>query len=207
MDKNLYLWELNQKKRIMKKLISAILLFALATAAFASEQPDQKWTYRASAAYYPTVPFVALPWWAIGVGLSADKDAGETSKVDFPPYVSLDGIYSFNTRWSLGLSVGYCGLTAHVYNADGTEKGDPSSLVLIPVTAVGRYNYLYRPKVKLYGSLEGGVIFCPDADSDVLPDAQLNPIGVEFGRKVFGLVELGIGLNYTGVRAGLGWRF
>ena len=192
---------------IMKKLISIILLCAVTASAFASEPADEKWTYRVSAAYYPTVPLVALPWLAIGVGLGADKDAGETSKVDFPPYVSLEGIYSFNTRWSLGLNVGYCGLTAHIYNADGTEKGSPSSLVLIPVTAVGRCNYLYRPKVKLYGSLEGGIIFSPDGDSDVLPNVQLNPIGVEFGKKVFGLVEVGIGLNYTGVRAGLGWRF
>ena len=190
----------------MKKLLATILLCVLTMSAFASEQADEKWTYRASAAYYPTVPLVALPWLAIGVGLGADQDAGETSKVDFPPYVSLEGIYSFNTRWSLGLNVGYCGLTAYVYNADMTVKSQ-SSLVIIPVTVVGRCNYLYRPKVKLYGSLEGGVIFSPQGDSDVLPDVQLNPIGVEFGRKVFGLVEVGIGMNYTGVRLGLGWRF
>ena len=191
----------------MKKLITIVLLCALTASAFAGEQPDEKWTYRVGAAYYPTVPLVALPWLAIGVGLGADQDKGETSKVDFPPYVSLEGLYSFNTRWSLGMSVGYCGLTAHVYNADGTEKGSPSSLVLIPITAVGRCNYLYRPKVQLYGSLEGGVIFSADDLCNIMPNVQLNPIGVEFGGKVFGLVEVGIGLNYTGVRAGLGWRF
>ena len=190
----------------MKKLITIILLCTLTASAFASEQADEKWTYRASAAYYPSVPIVVLPWVAVGLGLSIDQDKGETSRVDFPPYVSLEGIYSFNTRWSLGLSVGYCGFAAYVYNADKTVKSS-SNFILIPITAVGRCNYLYRPKVKLYGSLEGGIMISPDSDSGVIPNVQLNPIGVEFGKKVFGLVELGIGMNYTGVRAGLGWRF
>ena len=57
---------------IMKKLLTIIILCAVTASAFASEPADEKWTYRVSAAYYPTVPLVALPWLAIGVGLGAD---------------------------------------------------------------------------------------------------------------------------------------
>lgn len=190
----------------MKKIIALLLVGTLAISAVAGETPDQKWTYRASAAYYPSVPFVVLPFVAIGVGLSADQDAGETSKIDFPPYVSLEGIYSFNERWSLGMNVGYSGFTAKVLNADKTVKSS-STITLVPITAVGRCNYLSRPKVKLYGSLEAGIIMNFQDEFQIIPNAQLNPIGVEFGRQVFGLVELGFGMNYAGLRVGLGWRF
>lgn len=190
----------------MKKLICFIALIVLTVPAISQEQAEQKWTVRASAAYYPSVPFVLLPFVAIGVGLSADQDAGESSKIDFPPYVSLEGSYSFNERWSVGLNAGYCGFVAKVLNADKTVKSS-SAITLVPVTAVGRCNYLSRPKVKLYGSLEAGVILNFEEDFQVIPNLQLNPIGVEFGRSFFGLVEAGIGMNYTGVRVGAGYRF
>ena len=190
----------------MKKLITAILLLALAVPAFSQDYQVSKWSIRASGAYYPTVPFIVLPWLGLGVGLSADKDAGETSQIDFPPYVSLEAAYSFNERWSLGLNTGYAGLTGKVLNADGSVKSS-SSLVLIPLTVVGRCNYLNRPAFKLYGTLEAGAMFSVDGTFDAIPDVQLNPIGIEFGRRLFGLVELGAGVNYVGVRGGLGYRF
>ena len=190
----------------MKKLITAIVLLLFAIPAFSQDYDVQKWTVRSSAAYYPTVPFIALPWIGLAVGLGADKDAGETSSIDFPPYASIEALYSFNGRWSLGLNTGYCGLAAKVFNADGSLKSS-TSLVIIPLTVVGRCNYLNRPAVKLYGSLEAGAMFSVDGSFQAIPDVQLNPIGVEFGRSFFGLVELGVGMNYTGARAGIGYRF
>ena len=83
-----------------------------------------------------------------------------------------------------------------------------SYFTLLPVTAIGRCNYLNRPAVKLYGSLEAGVFLPIGSDEfQVIPNFQLNPIGVEFGRKFFGMVELGIGMNYVPLRVGLGYRF
>lgn len=190
----------------MKKFLCFIALIVLTVPAFSQEQAEQKWTYRASAAYYPSVPLVLLPFVAIGVGLSADTDAGETSKVDFPPYASIEGLYSFNQKWSAGMSLGYCGFVAKVFNADKTEKSS-SAVTLIPVTAVGRCNYLSRPAVRLYGSLEAGVMLNISGEFQVIPAVQLNPIGVEFGRSFFGLVEAGVGFNYTGLRVGAGYRF
>ena len=41
----------------------------------------------------------------------------------------------------------------------------------------------------------------------IFPVFQLNPVGIEIGRKVFGFCELGIGFMYTGAMAGVGFRF
>lgn len=190
----------------MKKSLAIILLLALSLPAFSQTQSEQKWTVRASAAYYPSVPLVLLPFIGIGVGLGADKDAGETSKLVFPPYASIEALYSFNERWSVGLDAGYCGIGGGVYNADGTIKSK-INLTILPIGIVGRCNYLNRPVVKLYGSLEAGAMLVLQDDFQVVPEVQLNPIGIEFGRRFFGLLEAGFGFNYAGLRAGVGYRF
>lgn len=197
----------------MKKLITIVLLAALALPVFAQElfpeKPvEQKWTVRASAGYYPTVPTVALPFIAIAVGLANNNNETEKTDITFPPFCQIEALYSFNPRWSVGLGVGYSGfemVTKEIATGNVTKH---DYFTLMPITAIGRCNYLNRPAVKLYGSLEAGV-FLPigTGDFQVVPNVQLNPIGVEFGRRLFGLVELGIGLNYVPVRIGMGYRF
>ena len=197
----------------MKKLITIVLLAALALPVFAQElfpeKPvEQKWTVRASAGYYPTVPTVALPFIAIAIGLANNNNETEKTDITFPPFCQVEALYSFNPRWSVGLGVGYSGfemVTKEIATGNVTKH---DYFTLMPITAIGRCNYLNRPAVKLYGSLEAGV-FLPIGTDDfqVVPNVQLNPIGVEFGRRLFGLVELGIGLNYVPVRIGMGYRF
>ena len=50
-------------------------------------------------------------------------------------------------------------------------------------------------------------MFAVGGDFSVVPDIQLNPIGVEFGRRFFGMAEMGVGVNYFGGRLGIGYRF
>ena len=196
----------------MKKLITIVLLAALALPVFAEElfpeKPvEQKWTVRASAAYYPTVPTVALPFIAIGLGLANQNNETEKTDITFPPFCQIEALYSFNPRWSVGLGVGYSGfemVTKEIATGNVTKR---DYFTLMPITAIGRCNYLNRPAVKLYGSLELGAFFTIGGDFEVVPDVQLNPFGVEFGKRFFGLVELGVGLNYFGVNAGVGYRF
>lgn len=195
----------------MKKLIVTILLAALALPAFAQgiqENHEQKWTVRGSAGYYPTIPTVALPFIAIAVGLANNNNETDKTDITFPPFAQVEVLYSFNPKWSAGLGIGYSGfemITKEI--ATGNVKSR-SYFTLLPITAIGRFNYLNRPAVKLYGSLEAGV-FLPIGSDDfqVIPNLQLNPIGIEFGRRFFGMVELGIGMNYVPVRVGLGYRF
>lgn len=195
----------------MKKLITIVLLSVLAVPVFAQDydfEPEQKWTVKANAGYFPTVPTIILPFVAIAMGLAtANKDNNEKAEISLPPYTSVEGLYSINSKWSVGLSAGYFGSVYRIVDLDDNHEVSRTDLVFIPVAIEGRLNYLNRPKVKLYGSLEAGIVISPDADTDLIPDVQLNPIGVEFGRRFFGSLELGIGMNYTGVRGGIGYRF
>jgi len=201
----------------MKKLISIVLFAVLALPVFAQEETqEQKWTVKATAGYFPTVPVIASIFGVIfiGVATAANEDANETVDIDIPPYCSVEAIYSFNERWSAGVSSGYTGCawktvdkTTKEVKLDENGKPRITYFSLIPVTLEGRCNYLNKPDVKLYGSLEAGVLLSLGSEFSVVPDIQLNPIGVEFGHRFFGLAELGIGMNYTGIRGGIGYRF
>lgn len=201
----------------MKKLITIVLLAALALPAAAQElvlteeqaQPqEQKWTVRGSAGYYPTIPTVALPFIAIAVGLANNNNETDKTDITFPPFSQVEVLYSFNHRWSAGLGIGYSGFEMITKDKTTGDVKNRAYFTLLPVTAIGRCNYLNRPAVKLYGSLEAGVFFpIDDGEFQIVPNLQLNPIGVEFGRKLFGMVELGIGMNYVPLRVGLGYRF
>ena len=194
----------------MKKLITILLLLALAAPVFAQDYSEEKWTVKASAAYLPTVPVLVDLFGGLfaGIAIGLNKDANEALDFDLPPYFSIEGLYSFNEDWSLGLSLAYCGTVFKVVDKDDKSIVKSRSYInFFPVTVVGRLNYLNRPAVKLYGSLEAGAFISIQDDFQVIPDVQLNPIGVEFGRRFFGSLELGIGMNYTGVRGGIGYRF
>ena len=198
----------------MKKLITISLLLALAVPVFAQDydfEPEERWTVKANAAYLPTVPILIDLFGGIfaGIAIGLNKDSNETLDFTTPPYISVEGLYSFNEDWSVGLSVGYCGTVFKTVDKDTREVHNRSTITLIPINVEGRLNYMNRPKCKLYGSLEAGIFLNlgNGSGSPVVPDVQLNPIGVEFGRRFFGSVELGIGMNYTGIRGGVGYRF
>jgi len=205
---------LSEKRVVMKKLITIVLLSVLAMPVFAQDydfEPEERWTVKANAAYLPTVPILIDLFGGIfaGIAIGLNKDSNETLDFTTPPYISVEGLYSFNEDWSAGLSVGYCGTIFKTVDKDTREVHNRSTITLIPINVEGRLNYMNRPKCKLYGSLEAGIFLNlgNGSGSPVVPDVQLNPIGVEFGRRFFGMVELGIGMNYTGVRGGIGFRF
>ena len=188
-------------------------MLALAVPVFAQDydfEPEEKWTVKASAAYLPTVPILidlfGGMFAAIAIGLN--KDANETLEFATPPFFSVEGLYSFNSDWSLGLSLSYCGTAFKTVDKDTREVHNVSYMHFVPICVEGRLNYLNRPACKLYGSLEAGAfVSFGSGDLQLIPDVQLNPIGVEFGRRFFGMVELGVGMNYTGVKGGIGFRF
>lgn len=90
---------------------------------------------------------------------------------------------------------------------DARTGADTSLFVHIMPQA--RFNWLRREYVRMYSSIGLGVLTGYDLEKDfgILPSGQLVPVGIEAGRKVFGFCELGIGFMYTGVNAGIGFRF
>ena len=193
----------------MKKLLVIILLAAMTVPVFAQEPVEQKWTVRGSAGILPTVPTVASFFGAVigGLAISLNESNNETLDIKLPPYFAIDVLHNFNARWSAGLSTGYTGCVWNVVDKDTRMVHSSTFLTFIPINAVGRVNYLARPAYKLYGSLEAGVLLSVGESLDFIYSAQINPIGFEFGRDFFGLIELGVGLNYVGGRLGLGYRF
>jgi len=191
----------------MKKLITIILLAVLAIPGFAQKQPEQKWTVKANAGYFPSVPTLVLPFVAVAMGLATANNENEKIDTSLPPYVAVEAQYAFNTRWSIGLEAGYSGSRYVIVYKDTGEVKSSTDLLFFPVMVEGRYNYLCRPIVKLYGSFEGGVILNIQDKVEVVPSGQINPLGVEVGQRFFGMAELGIGMTYFGLRAGIGYRF
>ena len=84
--------------------------------------------------------------------------------------------------------------------------------------------YMNRRYVRLYGSLGIGAAFYGGfdkltysytdsrgsvqfEDNSFRACGQFSPIGVEFGNKLFGFAEIGIGSLYAGMQAGIGYKF
>ena len=44
-------------------------------------------------------------------------------------------------------------------------------------------------------------------EENVRFDVQFTPLGIEYGRKLFGFAEAGLGTAFSWVRGGIGYRF
>ncbi len=86
----------------------------------------------------------------------------------------------------------------------------------VSALAYARFTYLHKKYVKLYSSIGAGLCFTHDStiSTDELfrmnymqPSFQLVPVGVTVGKRIYGTVELGLGSEYMGFRAGVGYRF
>lgn len=100
----------------------------------------------------------------------------------------------------------------------GEEKG--TAFYLMPQA---HFTYFSRPWVRLYGSIGIGVgkylnyqqlqssYKVGDAtfsyNNSIKFESQFTPIGVEFGKKLFGFFEAGFGSVYFGIHGGLGYKF
>lgn len=100
----------------------------------------------------------------------------------------------------------------------GTDKA--FAFYLLPRA---KFMYLNHRTVRLYASFGAGAVFYNGfdklsyryedssgvhfVDHSLRACAQITPIGVEFGRKLFGFAELGAGSLYVGMQAGIGYKF
>lgn len=138
---------------------------------------------------------------------------------------SLGGTYKFNRWFALGADVDMSFLWQERFSAISDESlgiHNGVALMLVPKAMV---YYVDRPSWRLYGYLGVGVAKYfgfdrlygnNDGRSGGSPEFwdkslrsvwQWTPIGIEFGRWIYGFAELGIGNEYTGARAGIGFRF
>ncbi|MCQ2144597.1 MAG: hypothetical protein MJY72_02525 [Bacteroidales bacterium] len=76
-----------------------------------------------------------------------------------------------------------------------------------------RFTFHRWEKVNLYADLEAGVdVVNMECEKDQKPQCRfafnVTPIGIQFGAdRLFGLAELGLGSEWIGIKAGIGYRF
>lgn len=89
----------------------------------------------------------------------------------------------------------------------GLRTGTDVGLNLYVVPQV-RFNWLRRETLKMYSSFGFGALIATDFDEfNLVPAAQITPIGFEVGRKLFWFCEAGLGMLYFGGQFGIGYRF
>lgn len=69
-----------------------------------------------------------------------------------------------------------------------------------------RFTYVNRPKVTVYSSVGLGAGFT-SLDARPVFALQTVPVGVSFGRRIFGFAEFCLGSVTLGLNAGVGYRF
>lgn len=90
---------------------------------------------------------------------------------------------------------------------DGRRKGAKVHSVL-SLMHTWRFTYVNRPVFRMYSSIGLGIVMTYDPRPDeILPIFQLAPLGISVGKRIYGFGEIGLGAEYIGGRAGIGYRF
>lgn len=133
-------------------------------------------------------------------------------EVDGGEYMTglISGEFSIHfKRWfTLSVEAGVNGIWGSRHdrlNGTVTEKMHGAVVTCIPHA---QFNWLNRKYIRLYSSIGLGISAgAYDNEAQAYPAAQLTPIGITAGRKVFFFAEQSIGSAYMGGKTGVGYRF
>ena len=138
--------------------------------------------------------------------------------------ISIGADYAVCKWFSVSMDFAVTSFWRDRYNGVGggpAGSDDGTAFYLLPRA---KFMYMNRRYVRLYGSLGIGAAFYSGfdkltysytdgrgsvqfEDNSFRPCGQFSPIGVEFGNKLFGFAEIGIGSLYAGMQAGIGYKF
>ena len=127
-------------------------------------------------------------------------------------------------KWfSLSMDVAVTSFWRERFKAVGNVSKGMEGATAFYLLPRAKFMYMNRRTVRLYASVGAGAVFYDGydkltyryedssgvhfVDNSFRACAQLTPIGVEFGRKLFGFAELGAGSLYVGMQAGIGYKF
>ena len=200
----------------MKKYLLILLLTAQALTAGAQDYPEYQFSFGWGG--YP-----AYEWMAYEMPFSDCELAIRYIHPDlrdiYRPYHSrmyssgtFSGRFAINFKKWFTLSFDLAANLVWQNEFDAVSDRRNGSYVGFMIHAVpnARFNWLNREKVRMYSTIGLGFMTGKDAESSeflILPSAQINPVGIEVGRKLFGFCELGAGTLFTGAMAGIGYRF
>ncbi len=120
---------------------------------------------------------------------------------------SASFLYHFRKWFAIDASAGFSANWMTQYS----EGSDPRTVSwgVGRVGVMARFTWVNRHHFRGYSAIGLQAAFGKDSDFKprmfVIPQADL--VGLEFGSSVFGLLEFGIGGEYTGAKVGIGYRF
>jgi len=132
--------------------------------------------------------------------------------------------YAVCQWFSVSMDFAFTSFWRDRYNGVNNQLVGPDGGTAFYLLPRAKFMYMNRRYVRLFGSLglgaalydgfdkltysytdsDGRIRF---EDSSFRGCTQFSPIGVEFGNKLFGFIELGVGTLYTGMQAGIGYKF
>ena len=198
-------------KPMKKMLVIALLLISFVAGA----QDNKNWKRQARFGWsgYPVTESVIHTWHGCDCGYEPSNLRDIYYDYDLPMYTTggisgeIAWLYKDWFTFALTLSGNFTWQgKADAVTSERTGTDTSLFLYLVPQA---RFNWLRRDLVKMYSSVGLGVLAGYDLGKEpgIMPAFQLNPVGIEVGRKVFGFCEFGIGMMYTGAMAGVGFRF
>ncbi len=122
--------------------------------------------------------------------------------------MSAEFVFIIKHWLNVSLTVADCCAWRSVYDSVTGDFKDPVVCNTFTILPQVRFTYLSKRYVKLYSSVGAGVrggVYDHEWKSGVA--LQLCPIGIMTGRRVYGFTELGFGTLYSGLNAGIGFRF
>ena len=207
----------NSQKQMKKHLLILLFTAALTIPAEAQEYPKYQFNFGWGGlpflewAMYGTPPFIDVKIDPVDSFLNLNQIYHDSTGPTWSTG-TFGGEFAINYRKWFTLSID---MAANVtwcnsYDAVTGKKTETDRGFFLHVLPQARFNWLNRNLVRMYSSIGIGAMTGMDLESDeflIAPSAQINPVGIEIGRKLFGFCEAGFGTMYSGAMAGIGYRF
>lgn len=197
----------------MKKLLLIILLLAPVMGNAQKSESPWKYQMRFGLGGYPVTESFLYTYSWCDCGPSEPSLRDIYWEYDGAMYttgaISAEFSWLFRNWFTLSLTAAANISWQNSFDSVSGRRNGTQTAGLVYVLPQCRFNWVRRDLVKMYSSVGIGGVVGKDMDNYfvILPAAQVSPAGIEIGRKVFGFCELGIGMMYTGAKAGIGFRF
>lgn len=208
----------------MKRILCIVVAFVAAgLLAYAGDIEENttpkplKYEVRIGVSGYPVTSLLTTPqvsfFKIIDPFLSDDKvsDMYKESLGDLVSTGNISAEFDFIFKRWLTFSFGVYGegLSRATYDGMSGARLGVARGCTVTILPMARFTYLSRDWVKLYSGAGVGMVFSgmQGGAFHCIPTFQTVPFGVSFGHRVFGFAEMGLGLTYCGMNAGIGYRF
>lgn len=121
----------------------------------------------------------------------------------YTPSFSISYNYFTKKHLSFKTRISYCASYNYVYTGIDSHVDYLDVSPCVNIMELIQFTYLNKEKVRLYSSVGAGISLY----DGVLPAIQFTLFGVSFGKRIFGFVEYGSGMEYLLLHGGIGYRF